>query len=24
LGYCDAPGKDGGSGAALVLLKTSL
>lgn len=23
LGYCDAPGKDGGSGAALVLLKTS-
>jgi DNA-nicking Smr family endonuclease len=24
LGYCDAPVKDGGSGAALVLLKTSL
>jgi DNA-nicking Smr family endonuclease len=24
LGYCDAPSKDGGSGAALVLLKTSL
>jgi len=24
LGYCDAPGKDGGSGAALVLLKTIL
>lgn len=23
LGYCDAPSKDGGSGAALVLLKTS-
>jgi DNA-nicking Smr family endonuclease len=23
LGYCDAPGKDGGSGAALVLLKNS-
>ena len=24
LGYCDAPGKDGGSGAALVLLKITL
>jgi DNA-nicking Smr family endonuclease len=24
LGYCDAPGKNGGSGAALVLLKTNL
>jgi len=24
LGYCDAPSKDGGSGAALVLLKISL
>jgi len=24
LGYCDAPAKDGGSGAVLVLLKTTL